>query len=251
MRPAFILLLLLAATNSLLAWNAEKWRFDSIVVHHSATRTGDYASIKAMHAKRGWDDAAYQLIMSNGSAALPAGALEPTGHYRDLSPGPATRNQRANLRGLHLCIIGNYQAEEFPEEMRPALGRVLRELSKRFDVPPDRIMFHRDVSPSVCPGKHIRKEEMLRWMRDLADLCPPEIAAQQDQALASTGLSLGTYPRFLLLIHAAVSGVLLFAWSVLRFFAKRRSRTNRHSSGFTGRSSGRKRSGSVRYPRPR
>ncbi|MGE4293973.1 MAG: N-acetylmuramoyl-L-alanine amidase [Desulfovibrio sp.] len=257
MRSGLPLFLALLALNSILAWNAEHWRFDSIVVHHSATRTGSYESIKAMHVKRGWDDAAYQLILSNGSADLPAGALEPTEHYRDLSPGPATRNQRSNLRGLHLCIIGNYQADEFPEAMRPALGRVLRELCRRFDIPPDRIMFHRDVSASVCPGKHIQKEAMLSWMHGLADQCPREIAAQQDQALASTGLSLHTYPRFLLLVQLACSGVLVLVWLLLRRVARRHSRSNRHSTDLPRRSTpstrtaARRGEGAVRYPRPR
>lgn len=260
MRSVLTLLLLLVLANTLLACNAERWRFNCIVVHHSATRTGDYAAIKALHAKRGWNDAAYQLIMSNGSMGLPAGALEASGRYRNLAPGPATRNQPVNLGGLHLCIIGNYQTDPFPEAMKPALGRALRELCRRFHVPQDaeHVLFHRDVSPSVCPGKNIRKEEMLRWMHELADQCPPEIAAEQDKVLDEAGFGLRGYPTFVLLGHAVLSAVLILLWWIIRRIRRARARSNRYSirpARRTARTPGRSKTarsgGTVRYPRRR
>lgn len=255
MRFTLTLIMLLITANGLLAWNAERWRFDSIVVHHSASRTGDYASIQAIHAKRGWNDAAYQLILSNGSMDLPAGMLEASSHYRDLSPGPATSNQISNLGGLHICIIGNYQTDSFPDSLRPPLGRALRELSKKYHIKPEQILFHRDVSPSVCPGKHIQKEEMLRWMRERADECPLEIAAQQDKTIAIAGLTLRNYPRFLLLIHVIISVTILLASLFCWKIKQRKTKSNRHTTSFPKKSSvdtARTRGPSsrgIRYPR--
>jgi hypothetical protein len=259
MRNAFLVFLALLGINILLAVHADRWRFDSIVVHHSATQTGDYAFIKALHAKRGWEDAAYQLIMSNGTGRLPSGTLEASGRYHHLLPGPATSDQTSNLGGLHMCIIGNYQITPVPEDLKAALGRALRELCRRFHVPPQRILFHRDVNATLCPGKYIQKKELLHWMNELAYQCTPAVARQQDQVLDTAGLiNLRSYPHFLLLLHLASAGA--FALFVLIAWKRRKDsvRSNRHTSDLprrtapkSGRTSRRPSGSTVRYPRPR
>ncbi|SKA77677.1 N-acetylmuramoyl-L-alanine amidase [Paucidesulfovibrio gracilis DSM 16080] len=255
MRIGWFLLVALLLGNIVLANTAHIWRFDSVVVHHSATREGDYALIRHLHKQRGWNDAAYQLVMSNGTRSLPPGALEASGRYRHLLPGPATSNQPANLGGLHLCIIGNYQNDPLPEHMQIALGHVLRELCQKFHISQERVLFHRDVNATLCPGQYIQKEDVLRWMNQKADQCPPDLAKQHKQILETAGLSLESYPGLLVALHggSVLAGLLIFA--LARKIRTRKKHSNRHTSDIPRRSDQRKRydnaTPGVRYPRQR
>ncbi len=63
-----------------------KLRFNAIVIHHSASAVDNYHAIaEYQRREHGWRDAAYNLILSNGSTNVPLGYLEATGRYRFLS----------------------------------------------------------------------------------------------------------------------------------------------------------------------
>ena len=67
-----------------------RYRYRSIVIHHTASPADNYHSIRELHRKRGWGDAAYHLILSNGSNGVPAitaSAYPETGTSVDLQVG--------------------------------------------------------------------------------------------------------------------------------------------------------------------
>jgi hypothetical protein len=153
----FLMLLNLAAYQLL-----PRLRFKHIVIHHTASSEENYQSIKDYHAKRhGWQDAAYHLILSNGSTRVPLGHLEATGRYRSLSYSLATRSRYYNLTGLHLCVVGNYSETSMPAELRGPLAHALAVLQQRFHISDGQILFHRDCNDTQCPGQKrpaVRKE---------------------------------------------------------------------------------------------
>jgi hypothetical protein len=115
-------LIILVITIGILFYIAvPRYRFQAIIIHHSASARDNYASIKAFHQSRGWRDAAYHLILSNGSTSVPLGYLEATGRYRLLSYSPATKDGWCNLLGLHLCVVGDYDQGPVPQQLRPPL----------------------------------------------------------------------------------------------------------------------------------
>ncbi len=217
----------LIVLNLLLMLFGRQWRFESIVMHHSAGRVGDYEAIRAMHEKRGWSDAAYHLLLSNGSTSVPLGYLEPTNHFKSLSISGATRDHRANLRSLQLCVVGDYETGEFPKELRPALAHALTALCEEFSIAPEHIVFHRDLGNTSCPGKHLIKDDLATWMQELANDCPEEIKAQHLLAIKTSSLTLSSYPTGLLMLQACISLLLFVIFFGLARAFRRPTRHNR------------------------
>jgi hypothetical protein len=156
----------------------ERLRFSAIVIHHSASAVDNYRSIAAYHLKeKGWRDAAYHLILSNGSTDIPLGFLEATNRYRYLSHSTATKNAYYNLRALHICVVGDYDQQEMPDRLKAALADVLRQLQKKYGIADERIMFHRDCSSSQCPGRFITKDRLEQWLA--ADTSKPDSLRNQ------------------------------------------------------------------------
>jgi hypothetical protein len=181
------LVILLALALGILFYIAlPHYRFRSMVIHHSASASDNYASIKGFHKTRGWRDAAYHLILSNGSTSVPLGFLEASSRYRLLAYSPATKNGWCNLTGLHLCVVGDYDQGPVPQQLRPPLAHALRVLQKKFHLRDSQIIFHRDCSPTSCPGRFITKEEISAWLEEEAARCPRVIKQQQLRVINST-----------------------------------------------------------------
>ena len=154
-------------------------RFDSIIIHHSASETDNYKSIKRYHTrKRFMRDAAYHLILSNGSTEVPLGHIEPTGRYEKRIHAAAVRSVKHNASGLHLCVIGNYERRDIPASLTPAIGHAVKMLQEKFQIPDEEVLFHRDVGSTKCPGKFFTKEKMRKWVRDYSEDCSEKIKSQ-------------------------------------------------------------------------
>ncbi len=189
------LLLLLIAGNVFIMFLQPGLRFDAIVIHHSASMHDNYESIKRYHrTERGWRDAAYHLILSNGSTKeVPLGYLEATERYGALRNSRATRSGWCNANAVHLCIVGNYEEQAFPVELRAPLAHALYLLQSRFGIPDERILFHgQDCSPTACPGKHLDKMSLLQWIHDEKLNVSEDIRRQQRAVLNKAGNGLFT-----------------------------------------------------------
>jgi len=164
----------------------ERLRFDAIVIHHSASTVDNYRTIADYHLKeKGWRDAAYHLIISNGSTEIPLGFLEATRRYQYLSPSPATKNMYYNLRAIHICVVGNYDKREMPVRLQEALADTIRQLQEKFGIADDHIFFHRDCSSSSCPGSFITKEKLQKWLTSEADRCPKAVKIQHEKCIGT------------------------------------------------------------------
>ncbi|MBI9074519.1 MAG: N-acetylmuramoyl-L-alanine amidase [Desulfatibacillum sp.] len=207
----WLLVALVVLSALALTW-FPKTRFDSIIIHHSASNTDNYESIRRYHAKKGMGDAAYHLLLSNGSTEVPLGSLEATGRYATLSHALGARSIRHNLTGLHICIVGNYETGQVPDNIKPAIAHAIRGLQKKFGIPDSKLLFHRDIGQTKCPGKYFGKKEFLYWLRTLAGECPPSIAAQQDKVIESAGFSIGTAPVRQVVVLMAVLVFFSLGW---------------------------------------
>ncbi|MCP4691475.1 MAG: N-acetylmuramoyl-L-alanine amidase [Desulfobacterales bacterium] len=193
-----------------------RFRFDAIIIHHSASWSDNYESIKSFHKrKHGWRDAAYHLILSNGRTKIPAGRLEASNRYRNLSYSLATRSARCNLRGVHVCIVGNYDQKEVPANLRPPIAHALRLLMEKYAIKDDGVLFHRDCNSTACPGRYITKGKIRAWIRSEAANCPPEIARQQKMVIDDASYSIHTAPRPVFWGILVVLAALCTGWFIL------------------------------------
>jgi hypothetical protein len=188
--------------------------FRYIVIHHTATTAGDYESIRSAHRRdHGWRDAAYHLIISNGTRGNRVGTVEASSRYRSLGYAMATRSPLHNLRGLHVCIVGDYTHEDPDPRVRAALGALVRGLQERFWIPDSGIRLHREVSPSECPGRAISKADVRQWIREDSRSCAESLREQHRAVLGGDSADLRGIPRWWLrrslMIGVVVAGVMV------------------------------------------
>lgn len=230
--PLFIVLCLLnwAAYHYLVSH-----RFDAVVLHHSASWQDNYHSIRNFHMKQasGIKDARYHLIMSNGRAGLPLGHLEATGRYRHLGYSLATRNRLYNLKAVHVCVIGNYDQRPVPGEMQPAIGHALKTISEKYQIPVDRIVFHRDVGKTVCPGRYITRQKVQNWINSASNKLAPEVKIQQRAVIDHAGYSLWTLPRIFVVVMVLVSMIVLAVWTGYYWVNLRKSKKVFYDTAFS------------------
>lgn len=234
-RSLSALLLLILGANVLLYQVFSAYRYRWIVIHHSASPRDNYQCIKDYHQRiHHWRDARYHLILSNGSTDVPEGHLEATGRYRHLSYALATKSKRFNVLGLHLCIVGNYERNAFPEALKSVLGHAVQQLQKTYHIPNDHLLLHRDIGATLCPGKHLTKDKIRSWLEDAAPSCPAPLKMQHNTVIDQAGFSLHTLPLPFILAACVLTPILLLIWALGFFFLGRNLKSESQSQPTSG-----------------
>ncbi|MCE9582077.1 MAG: peptidoglycan recognition protein family protein [Planctomycetes bacterium] len=141
-----------------------------IVVHHSAGAHGNAAEFDKYHREeKGWEHGlGYHFVVGNGNGS-PVGAVEVGGRWIEQLQGAhaGAKATKYNQHGIGICVVGNYQEVEFPEEVYPGLRDLVVWLAKRYSITPDRILPHGEVrgEPTECPGKNFPLERLREDVR--------------------------------------------------------------------------------------
>ncbi len=132
------------------------WR--SIVVHHSATGGGSVASIDAAHRRKKdsggkpWLGIGYHFVVGNGHS-MADGEIQPTFRWQRQLAGAHAGKREQNEHGIGICLIGNFDMAPPTEKQLVSLAALLKTLSTRYAISPTQVLRHRDVSPTLCPGR--------------------------------------------------------------------------------------------------
>jgi N-acetylmuramoyl-L-alanine amidase len=130
-----------------------------IVIHHSATRTGNAKLFRCLHrVVNGWEDIGYHFVIGNGTYS-DDGLVE---QGRPLNVmGAHARDHNHNSIGI--CLVGDFEEESPTTEQMKALGKLLGELLSRFGLSGKDIRLHRQLKGcrTVCPGKNLGLDEVL------------------------------------------------------------------------------------------
>ena len=88
------------------------WRY--IVLHHSASASGNYDQIDGEHRKiLGIDGCGYHFVIGNGSGS-PDGQIEVSRRWNNQKQGAHTRNARthdADEYGIGICLVGDFDQQ--------------------------------------------------------------------------------------------------------------------------------------------
>jgi hypothetical protein len=131
-----------------------------IILHHSASpQTQSFEALNAYHREK-WNFrstlgfyAGYQYVIEQNGTITQARA--------DTEEGAHTLGNNKNTIGV--CLMGNFEEDLPTAEQEQSLRSILREKMKRWNIPVENIMFHRDYANTLCPGDKITK----RWVREL------------------------------------------------------------------------------------
>ncbi|PIE51287.1 N-acetylmuramoyl-L-alanine amidase [Candidatus Fermentibacteria bacterium] len=130
-----------------------------IVVHHSATSTGNAELFRLLHrAVNRWEDLGYHFVIGNGTES-PDGCVE---EGRKL-PYQGAHARGANRNSIGVCLVGNFNDTEPTSSQLESLRTLLRRLMKNYNIGIDGITLHRMVkgSSTECPGKNLTLEKIL------------------------------------------------------------------------------------------
>lgn len=154
-------------TNSQLSWMADvaetEWQY--IVIHHSATESGSVESIHEEHLNRRdaegnpWLGIGYHFVIGNGQG-MPDGTVQATFRWKEQIHGAHSGSEIFNTRGIGICLIGNFDDTHPSREQMKSLKSLVKVLTARHRITPERLIGHASVKATACPGKHFRLNEI-------------------------------------------------------------------------------------------
>lgn len=137
----------------------------AIVVHESASRWGDAASIRMWHRHRGWCDIGYHAVILNGriSSSSPYnvkldGKIEPG--RPENRHGSHCEADHMNAVALGVCLVGYPGRDGYPTKRQlDALVHYCAVKCRQYDIPVSRITQHSDHEPNkpLCASLNMKK----------------------------------------------------------------------------------------------
>lgn len=122
---------------------------DAIVLHHRAGN-GDVLSIHLDHLKRGWWGIGYHFyIRKNGEIWR--------GRPENITGAHAGGSNTYNLHSIGICLEGDFETEYPTDPQLDSLAILLQDLENRYPI--REVLYHREIAPTACPGKHFPKED--------------------------------------------------------------------------------------------
>jgi len=150
-----------AAELMAFAWNRRVWRVDMHHTFHPSHADYDGEACIARMCKfhvetRKWDDIAQHVSIA------PDGTIW-TG--RDWNKTPASVGGVLNQGAFMFEAIGNFDAghDRLDGEQLKSVVTVIRAVQRRFRLPPEALLFHREVpvTAKTCPGTSVDKADVL------------------------------------------------------------------------------------------
>ena len=132
-----------------------KW--NSIVLHLTATEAGSVAAIHANHLQRTtagkpWLGIGYHFVVGNGKG-MPDGYVEPTFRWRNQLQGAHAGQKDHNQHGIGIALIGNFEKRPPTTAQLSSLRRLIVHLHSVYAIPAAGLVGHSDIKATACPGK--------------------------------------------------------------------------------------------------
>ena len=163
---------------------ARPWKW--IVIHHSATPSGNAAVFDKMHKDKGWDELGYHFVIGNGTQSAD-GQIEvgPRWPKQKWGAHAKTPNNEFNERGIGICLVGNFDVERPTAAQMRSLTRLVTYLMKTYSISPRDVIGHGETKPTDCPGRYMNVAAIRRAVAQaLADAKDGKPAAIDLDALS-------------------------------------------------------------------
>jgi len=148
-------------------------RWEGIIVHHSADDYGDAQRFHEVHKKRGWDGLGYHFVVNNGNNhnGMGDGAVEVGYRWKKQATGAHCRvdpqdNNYWNEHTIGICLVGNFEKHRPSEAQWRSLVKLCRFLQGRYPITTEKIIGHRDVKATKCPGKYLQLRDLRRRLEN-------------------------------------------------------------------------------------
>ncbi|MEM7392674.1 MAG: N-acetylmuramoyl-L-alanine amidase [Verrucomicrobiota bacterium] len=147
------------ATNRI-KLNRRKWKY--IVVHHSATSSGNAESFDRVHRKRGMQNGlAYHFVIGNGRDSGD-GEIEIGRRWTRQLSGGHVGTWKYNAYGIGICLVGNFEKQKPTHQQITSLKELIGYLGVDLLDGKYKFLVHREINPTLCPGRNFPTREMHR-----------------------------------------------------------------------------------------
>jgi N-acetyl-anhydromuramyl-L-alanine amidase AmpD len=154
---------------------AKGWKF--IVIHHSATASGNAGSFHKYHTDQGYGGLCYHFVVGNGKGS-PDGKVEQGFRWKQQIAGTHVdiNSWYHNIFGIGICLVGNFEKEKPTQKQITSLNKLIAKLSNQYSIPKENIIGHNQVpfsnmewdvkeiranfikgktAQTVCPGNNL------------------------------------------------------------------------------------------------
>ncbi|MCA9080061.1 MAG: N-acetylmuramoyl-L-alanine amidase [Planctomycetaceae bacterium] len=141
-----------------------EWKY--VVLHHTATQSGDVASIDRIHKQRRdangepWKGIGYHFLIGNGDG-MPDGAVAATFRWVEQADGAHAGSRDYNQYGIGICLVGNFEDHPPTPAQLAATSRLIALLRREFALTDQQILRHQDLKPTACPGRLFPFEQLV------------------------------------------------------------------------------------------
>ncbi|MCC7204328.1 MAG: N-acetylmuramoyl-L-alanine amidase [Phycisphaeraceae bacterium] len=129
-----------------------------ITVHHEGwtpvwfTSQGETAnrieSIRRAHVGKGWADVGYHYIIDRSGRIWQGRDVRYQGAHV----------QENNENNVGVMLLGNFEQQKPSSAQMVTVVDVLRALMRQYKVPIKRVYTHRELKPTICPGKSLQPQ---------------------------------------------------------------------------------------------
>lgn len=143
--------------------NTRRWKY--IVIHHSATPSGNAEKFDKMHKQRGWDRGlGYDFVIGNGNGSS-NGEIEIGSRWIKQIDGAHAGSKEYNKYGIGICLVGNFQEERPTYSQIISLIALINYLQDHYHIPLENVILHRHIKNTECPGGKFPFFEVLSNIR--------------------------------------------------------------------------------------
>jgi N-acetyl-anhydromuramyl-L-alanine amidase AmpD len=134
-------------------------RVEMVVVHHSATASGNVVLFRVLHrVVFGWDDVGYHYVIGNGTYSGD-GELE---EGRPLGAMGAHAKGH-NDRSIGVCLVGDFNSSRPSARQLETGKKLIADLINRFSLETGMVIPHNEVEgcSTECPGRNLSVDMLL------------------------------------------------------------------------------------------
>ena len=144
------------------------WRY--IVIHHSGTDSGNAVAFDRYHREvKGWKKGlAYHFVIGNGNGSGD-GKLEIGKRWLNQQPGAHAGDPSINRVGIGVCLVGDFSKSHPTRRQLKALSKLLALLASTYDISPENVLGHNDITQTKCPGANFPQDQILADLRAYLD----------------------------------------------------------------------------------
>lgn len=148
------------------------WKY--LVLHHTASNSGDVESIHESHLKNKdkngnpWLGIGYHFVIGNGHG-MDDGDIEPTFRWKQQMQGAHAGVADYNQHGVGIVLVGNFEDEAPTKAQLASVKRLVRVLAREYEIGTTHIVGHGDVKPTECPGSHFPLSDIRETVAALND----------------------------------------------------------------------------------